>query len=262
MQCPLLFRFRVVDKLPEAHSAAAKRGTLVHAVLERLFDAPRGERSPAHATQLLPGEWERMLGDDPTLPSLFEPGGDAAGVAQADWLAHASRLLARYFTLEDPNYLEPAHRESWVRHQLDTGLTLRGIVDRIDIAPDGRIRVVDYKTGRAPRPSYESKVLFQMQFYGLLIWRNRGQVPAVLQLLYLGDGQVLRAVPTPEQLANTEAKVRAVWAEIETAAESGRFEARRSRLCDWCRFQEFCPAFDGRPPQFDAELAAARLGLA
>jgi putative RecB family exonuclease len=40
MQCPLLYRFRVIDRLPEKPSEAATRGTLVHAVLERLFDAP------------------------------------------------------------------------------------------------------------------------------------------------------------------------------------------------------------------------------
>ncbi|NLG21049.1 MAG: PD-(D/E)XK nuclease family protein, partial [Actinomycetales bacterium] len=37
MQCPLLYRFRVIDRLPEPPSAAAARGTLVHAALERVF---------------------------------------------------------------------------------------------------------------------------------------------------------------------------------------------------------------------------------
>ena len=41
LQCPQLFRFRVIDRLPEPPSSAAARGTLVHAVLEHLFDLPR-----------------------------------------------------------------------------------------------------------------------------------------------------------------------------------------------------------------------------
>src|SRR5207244_9756631 len=49
MSCPLLYRFRVIDRLPEAPSAAAARGTLVHAVLERLFDEPAPGRTPAAA---------------------------------------------------------------------------------------------------------------------------------------------------------------------------------------------------------------------
>ena len=46
MTCPLLYRFRVIDRLPEPPSPAAARGTLVHAVLERLFDElpPAGHR--------------------------------------------------------------------------------------------------------------------------------------------------------------------------------------------------------------------------
>ena len=46
MTCPLLYRFRVIDRLPEPPSPAAARGTLVHAVLERLFDEPAGGRTP------------------------------------------------------------------------------------------------------------------------------------------------------------------------------------------------------------------------
>ena len=38
MTCPLLFRFRTIDRLPEPPSHAATRGSPVHAVLERLFD--------------------------------------------------------------------------------------------------------------------------------------------------------------------------------------------------------------------------------
>src|SRR5699024_12653378 len=38
MQCPLLYRFRAVDELPEPPSSAATRGTLVHSVLEKVFD--------------------------------------------------------------------------------------------------------------------------------------------------------------------------------------------------------------------------------
>ena len=45
-QCPLLFRFRTIDKLEGPPSPAAARGTLVHAVLEHLFDLPAAERTP------------------------------------------------------------------------------------------------------------------------------------------------------------------------------------------------------------------------
>src|SRR5215471_3525620 len=59
MACPLLYRFRVIDRLPEPPSPAAARGTLVHAVLERLFDEPAPARTPAAAQSLVEPEWSR-----------------------------------------------------------------------------------------------------------------------------------------------------------------------------------------------------------
>ena len=85
MQCPLLYRFRVVDRLPEAPSPAAVRGTVVHAVLERLFDLPAPERTLGAARSLLQPQWERVRAEDPELAALFD--GDAEAIA--GWLGSA-----------------------------------------------------------------------------------------------------------------------------------------------------------------------------
>ena len=84
------------------------------------------------------------------------------------------------------------------------------------------MRVVDYKTGRAPSPLFEAKALFQMKFYALVLWRLRGRVPALLQLVYLGNGEVLRYAPDESDLMATERKVKALWVAIERAAPHGR----------------------------------------
>ena len=156
--------------------------------------------------------------------------------------------------MEDPSVLEPAERELYVEVPVDRGgergqLTLRGYVDRLDVAPaDGALRVVDYKTGRAPSELFQAKALFQMKFYALAIWRLRGRVPALLQLVYLKDGTILRHAPTEEELLATERKVVALYDAIEQAAERGDWRPNRSRLCDWCSFQSICPAWGGTPP--------------
>jgi putative RecB family exonuclease len=244
MTCPLLFRFRVIDKLPERKSAAATRGTLIHAVLEHLFDLPTGERTPASAGSMLSPEWERMVEADPELKALAEEaGGDEA------WLAGAVDLLERYFRLEDPNRLESAERELFVHARIADGLLLRGFVDRLDVAPNGAIRVVDYKTGRAPGPAFEGKALFQMKFYALVLWKTRGVVPRRLQLMYLGgESQIITYDPDESDLRATERKVAALWSAIRTAAERGEWRANPSRLCDWCDHKALCPAYGGTPP--------------
>lgn len=172
--------------------------------------------------------------------------------------AEAHTLINRWFTLEDPSKLEPAERELYVETDVD-GLTLRGYVDRLDEAPDGRLRVVDYKTGRAPSELFEGKALFQMRFYALVLWRTRGVVPSMLQLVYLRDGQVLRYEPTEHDLRATERKIKALWSAIERAALTGDWRPRTSRLCDWCHHQAVCPAFGGTPPPLPPDAAGKAL---
>ena len=253
LTCPLLYRFRVIDRLPERPSPAATRGTVVHAVLERLFDLPAPKRTPAAAHDLVVPEWERLLEEEPELADLFLPAGEgeeeSAAVRRDAWLQSARDLLDVYFELEDPVRLEPAERELFVEHDLESGLRLRGYVDRLDVSPTGDLRVVDYKTGRAPREGFEAKAMFQMRFYALVLWRLRGEVPRLLQLVYLGSGEVLRYEPDEADLLATERKVEAVWAAITRAAEQGDWRPNPTRLCDWCDHQALCPAFGGTPPE-------------
>ncbi|GAA2102165.1 hypothetical protein GCM10009801_75980 [Streptomyces albiaxialis] len=249
MQCPLLYRFRVIDKLPEKPSAAATRGTVVHAVLERLFDSPAGERSAPRARSMVAGEWERLLAKRPELAELFaEDTEDGAELAR--WLAEAEALVERWFSLEDPTRLEPAERELFVEARLESGLRVRGIIDRVDIAPTGEVRIVDYKTGKAPRPEFADGPLFQMKFYALVLWRLRGVVPRRLQLVFLGSGDVLTYDPDEGDLRGVERKLLALWDAISRATESGDWRPKRSRLCDWCDHQAHCPEFGGTPPPY------------
>ncbi|RBQ18945.1 recombinase RecB [Spongiactinospora rosea] len=243
MTCPLLYRFRVIDQIPERPSPAAVRGTVVHAVLERLYDLPAGGRTVRAALDLLEPQWERLREREPETAEMF-----ADEAEQAAWLAQARTMLERYFTLEDPTRLEPAERELYVEAVLGNGLMLRGYIDRLDVAPTGEIRVVDYKTGTAPGREFEARALFQMKFYALALWRLHGTVPRVLQLVYLGNGEVIRYAPEEADLLATERKVSALWQAIERSMSTGEWRARPSRLCDWCDHRALCPEFGGTPP--------------
>ncbi|MHA3703396.1 RecB family exonuclease [Jatrophihabitans sp. YIM 134969] len=266
--CPLLFRFRTVDHLPETPSPAAARGTLVHSVLERLFDLPAPDRTLAAAQALLEPAWADQLAREPGLAALFAPPAaetpiavqlaaeldlpevPGSGEAQLHaWLASAADLLATWFRLEDPTRIEPAAREERVQVEND-GLLLRGIVDRIDVSPAGEIRIVDYKTGASPRAAFEARALFQMKFYALVLWKLRGVVPSVLQLVYLADGDTLRYSPDAPELEAFGRTLTAIGAAIEQAASSGDFRPHRGFQCGWCSFRDLCPAWGGTPPPY------------
>jgi putative RecB family exonuclease len=247
MTCPLLYRFRTIDRLPEQPSPEATRGTVVHAVLERLFELPAAERTVERARAMGDPQWQELLAAEPDVASLFAD--DADGSALREWLRSGEELVDRYFTLEDPTRLEPAERELYVETTLDSGLRLRGYVDRLDRAPTtGELRVVDYKTGKAPREGFEQRAMFQMRFYALVLWRLHQRVPKLLQLIYLGSGEILRYEPDEADLRATERKVGALWRAIERAMTTGDWRPSPSRMCEWCDHQALCPAYGGTPP--------------
>jgi putative RecB family exonuclease len=261
--CPLLYRFRTIDRLPERKSLAAVRGTLVHSVLERLYDLPPAGRTVEAAQELIEPAWAELR-DEPGIAELFQTVQDDGAETDANapesidaWLASAGKLVARYFTLEDPTRIQPDGREQLVEVTLPDGLLLRGFVDRLDVAPNGALRVVDYKTGSMPREAFEAKALFQMKFYALVLWRTRGVVAAQLKLIYLGDGDTLTYTPDEAELLRFERTLQAIWAAIERAVATGDFRPNKTRLCGWCDHQAVCPAFGGTPPPFPAEAAAA-----
>ncbi len=255
--CPLLYRFRTIDRLPQTPSRAAVRGTMVHSVLEQLFELPALERTLDAARELLPEVWQRMAADEPDIAALFDEAatdddGEAANLT--DWLASASQLLGNYFALEDPSRLEPVAREQLVEVVID-GLRLRGYIDRLDENDRGELRVVDYKTGATPREAFEAKALFQMKFYALVLWRTRGVVPKQLRLMYLADTDTLSYEPDAEELTRFERTVQAIWAAIERATRDADFRPSPSRLCEWCDHHDLCPAFGGTPPPFPSDFA-------
>jgi putative RecB family exonuclease len=312
--CPLLFRFRTVDRLPEQPSADQVRGTLVHAVLERLFDLPAADRTPEAAAGLVAPQWARLVAQEPALAELFagvpaadpDPAGVrtadpdpaeagpatgrelgdavpplpdssavAAGVRAAEqpmpagmpadetarlaaFLRGARGLLDGYFAVEDPRRFEPAERESLVSTLVGDELLIRGYLDRLDISPSGDLRVVDYKTGGAPREAFEGRALFQLKFYALVLWRTRGVVPRVLRLLYLKDAEICDYHPDAEELERFERTLLALSKAVERAKRDRDFRPKPSRLCGWCSHQQFCPEFGGTPPPYpDPDPAAA-----
>ncbi|BCI82376.1 hypothetical protein MTY66_40010 [Mycolicibacterium sp. TY66] len=246
-QCPLLYRFRAIDRLPEPPSTAQLRGSLVHAALEQLYALPATDRVPETALSLVTPAWDAVVAEKPELAEEIAP------ELRETLLKEARALLSGYYRLEDPTRFDPQSCEQRVEVELSDGTLLRGFVDRIDVAPTGELRVVDYKTGKAPpeaRALAEFKAMFQMKFYAVALLRLRGVVPARLRLLYLADGQVLDYSPDLAELERFEKTLMAIWHAIQKSGETGDFRPNPSKLCSWCTHQDLCPAFGGTPPPY------------
>ena len=232
--CPMLYKYRVIDQLPESISLDAERGTLVHSILHDLFESVASERNLLKAQSLIDSRWQAQVESKPELGALV--------VNEKEWKDRVSALLSTYFTLEKPAEFEPTFREIHVEMDLTQELYLHGYIDRLDVAPTGEVRIVDYKTGKSPKPGWEDKAFFQLRIYELIYWRNHGVIPKLLQLIYLGNGNVIKNVPNENVLVSTEKKLLQIGQEISDAMDKNDWPTKPSRLCDWCSFKPICPA--------------------
>lgn len=239
-ECPLAFRFSYIERLPEPPSAAASKGTLVHRALERLLDRPPDERvlDVALADLALAG---RELADHPEFTEL-----SLTDEQWATFHADSEELVRRYFQLEDPRTVRPIGLE--LKLEADLGRArLRGVIDRLELDEQGDFVVTDYKTGSVPSEMWEGKSLSGVHIYALLCERMLGKRPARVQLFYLSRPEAIIATPTDQSILGVERKTNAMQAAIATACEREDFRPRPGRLCEYCSFQAYCPAFGGDP---------------
>jgi putative RecB family exonuclease len=240
--CALAFRFSVIDRLPEPPSVAATKGSLVHAALERLHLLAPADRTLDAALGCL-DEAAAALADHHEYAELGLGDDDAAA-----FRADAADLVRNYFRLEDPSTVRAIGLELQVEAEID-GIRLRGIIDRLELDADGELVVTDYKTGAAPSEHHERKRLAGVHIYSLLCEQLLGRRPRHVQLLYLRSPLAITTRPSDRSTRGTRRTLTAVWQAVERACEREDFRPQTSRLCDYCAFQAYCPAFGGDPDE-------------
>lgn len=238
--CPMQFRFSSVQRLPEPPGVATTKGSVVHLALEKLFELPNEHRTP----DMLAVKLTEALADYATDPDYVGLQLDEPAAAKFEKECH--KLIERYFDMEDPRQIDAIGLE--IRLAANVGsLELRGIIDRLELDADGGLVVTDYKTGRAPSGNFEQKSLSGVHFYSFLCEAVLGKRPSKVRLMYLSSGETIETTPTAQSVKFIDTRTAAVWKAVERACISGDFRPSKSKLCDWCRFQKWCPAFDGNP---------------
>ena len=207
---------------------------------------PCGRAHARRGCAMVAPQWAALLEAEPELAELVD-GDDPEALALAGQGPVA--LVERWFSLEDPTRLEPAERELYV----ETDCSIAADPARLRRPAGRRPHRRDPGGGLQDRAlavrAFEGKALFQMKFYALVLWRLHGTVPRMLQLVYLGNSEIVRYSPDEADLRATERKLKALWRAIEHAATTGDWRPRTSRLCDWCDHRALCPAWGGTPPR-------------
>jgi putative RecB family exonuclease len=236
--CPQSYLLQYLYKLRQPTSLATAKGSLCHEALEQLFDLDPPDRTLQTLQNLLRAKWAQQRLTD-KYRFLFETA-DSNGWdtdAEREWGQSALQLLQNYYQVEDPRQVQrpnPLRREIWLHANLTLdprfGSTsrekpevippepetfyVRGIVDRLDMIKQGKgvaLKIVDYKTGKAPTLKYSQPVneriveeaFYQLKIYALLLKEKTDDGPSLnpmalryLELLYLsseeGTGKTLR----------------------------------------------------------------------
>ena len=248
--CPMQFRFSSIEKLPEPPGVATTKGSIVHRALELLFV----RRSAARTPEALAIDMATALEEYRTDPDYVGLRLDVDAATKFDRDCHA--LIDKYFAMEDPTTVREIGLELWMEAPVGH-LTLRGIIDRLELDDDGELVVTDYKTGRAPSGNFEQKSLAGVHFYSFLCEALFGKRPAKIRLMYLASGETIETVPSAQSVKFITTRTTAVWSAVERACTTGDFRPRQSKLCDWCSFKQWCPAFGGNPALAATEAVAA-----
>lgn len=238
--CPMAFRFSVIERVPEPPAPWTTKGTLVHRALELLFCEQPADRTLEVALTSL----DRALTEMADHPDLVGLGLDESG--HRALVDEAEQLVRRYFQLEDPTQVHPIGLELKLEVSIGS-LTLRGIIDRLDLDANGELVVTDYKTGKPPRQQHEAGRLAGVHFYAFLCEQLFGRRPAKVQLLYVSEPVAIIATPTEQSIRFLPKKASAVWQAVERACANEDFRPRTGPLCNYCSYKTWCPAFGGEP---------------
>lgn len=256
--CSAILRLNVVEEPEERHvMAPLARGHLVHRVLYRFFSDQKARGRPAPEEAWADGDRMVLLDIlDDALQSAKSSGLTGLEIF-AQHEARSLRADLERFLEEDTRFRQqngavPAELEYSMPPILVSGVTVRGVVDRIDRTPDGRRAwIIDYKTGTPKR--YEKIGVANPLANG-----TRLQLPAYLSAAAAGaeaeafywfisrnqNYERRGFVWTPEVRQRFEETIAAIMRGIR----SGAFPAvpgdddgsEESANCKYCEFDRIC----------------------
>jgi DNA helicase-2/ATP-dependent DNA helicase PcrA len=238
--CPLQFRIARDFKLPGEPTAAIQFGAAMHTVLHAYYESVRLAR-PQTTEQVLEGF--RLALDQSGIEDDFQ-----RELYQRQGLAQLRAFLGARAQEATPEVL--ANERSFKAHI--GGAAVTGRVDRIDRLPDGRARIIDYKTGKS-KSQEDAEESFQLSIYAIAAQRVWQLEPAALAFYNLDNNTVVEAARTPAALAEAEQRV----ADVAQKIREGRFDAKPGGHCQWCAYRSVCPEKEEKVYQVTVAMEAS-----
>jgi superfamily I DNA/RNA helicase/RecB family exonuclease len=238
--CPLQFLCGSLLELARARTTQMALGGVFHDVLEAFHDP--AEQGPLTLERLL---------------QLAEDKWPAEGMGPAPLAAENRRLLDRLLRNYHESEIAPGLPDEVLaverrfRFDLDGNATVTGYIDRIDRRPDGRLRLLDYKTSKNAMKKDEAEGDLQLALYALscALVPELSELGEVAELVYLYPRALARGklVRRGQQMtADLAERTRARVEDIAAAIRAEQFEFSPDADCQWCQFKQLCPRHHGQ----------------
>lgn len=235
-QCPLKFKYNKIDKIPDKSGIEAVLGNFVHDVLEDLYKLNPIDRTKAAARDLARDVFYGKYLE--TVNSLLHRDDAVKKFRWQAWFC-----IDNLWKVEDPINIHPIGLESELNHSLG-GVVLKGFIDRYTKGADEHGLVIsDYKTGKTPRKEWLHDKFEQLRIYAAIMQEVQIFPVTTLELIYLKDGVKFSEEVTPESLSLTVDRISSIKSSVDERCVTGVFEARKSKLCDWCSYKSICPVW-------------------
>lgn len=226
--CPLAFKLHYIDKRDSEPSLPLQFGTMLHAVLERLYQWALAEK---HTGRI----------DDELALELYCDEFVRSGLSGFAIFDEGLRILRAY--LHDNPMVDHATVLAVEQDfELEVGgFLVVGKIDRVDRVDAETVEVLDYKTNRAIYTREELDTDLQLTVYALAarqLWPWAKEVR--LGFYLLRHGLRMMTERSEEQLESARGYIATLGHQTENATD---YAARLQANCAYCDHRQQCPAY-------------------
>lgn len=228
--CPKAYEFKYIKKISGLFLTVEQHlGRSVHSALKNIYEA-------------------RSYGDSISLEFLIDAYSKAWNSTEIentrviiedkcldDYYHYGKNMLKKYyqraFLIDDSETIE-LEKEFLIKFNEE--IHFRGYIDRISKQPNGKLRLVDFKTGkRVKRP------INDMQLCSYAIWAfkeyKEDEIEIVFEALKHEKTMISRIKRSKIPIIKEKLLI-----DINNIISTKNFVANPTKLCKWCAYNEFC----------------------
>ncbi len=228
--CPLQYKYKYFLQIPVPTFAAAAFGTSIHNVLKDFYQQVRDGITVSK---------DKLIG---LLKKYWQKEGYNSKAHEQRMYQRAEKILIEFFNKTYKKEDNPIALEQTFTLKISPSLKVGGRIDRIDKLSDGKIEIIDYKTGRLASKKEVDKDL-QMTLYAMAATDpglyNQKPENIILSFYFFETQEKISTQRVEDQIKQTKKEIVKKAEEIKES----NFNPTPGPFCDFCPFKIICPVW-------------------